>query len=91
MKRLAGLELQLTQKGNAQLPITQDRSQDRRRQAGSYTIPNNKNYCHTHGYIVADEHTSTTCNAKADGHKDTATRSNTMGGSTCNKHRVKDF
>jgi hypothetical protein len=54
-------------------------------------IPNNKNYCHTHGYIVADQHTSATCNGKADGHKDTATRDNTMGRSTCNKHRVKNF
>jgi hypothetical protein len=56
-----------------------------------YALPNNKNYCHTHGYVVANEHTSATCNAKGDGHKDTATRADTMGGSTRNKHRIKDF
>ena len=79
MKRLAELEVKLKNKKPG------DRDTPR------YTIPNNKNYCHTHGYVVADEHTSATCNGKADGHKDTATRADTMGGSTRNKHRIKDF
>ena len=35
-------------------------------------------YCHTHG---ACNHSSTECNRKAAGHKDTATRANRMGGS----------
>jgi hypothetical protein len=42
-------------------------------------------------YIVANLHTSSTCNAKANGHQDAATSANTMDGSTRNKHMVKDF
>jgi hypothetical protein len=42
-------------------------------------------YCWTHGYRVRKRHDSTTCNNKAEGHKDAATRSNTMNGSTANK------
>lgn len=38
-------------------------------------------YCHTHGYRVTKKHTSATCFVKASGHKDAATRNNTMGGS----------
>jgi hypothetical protein len=39
-------------------------------------------YCWTHGYRVTHEHSSANCRAKAEGHKDTATRNNIMGGST---------
>jgi hypothetical protein len=42
-------------------------------------------YCWTHGYRVAAGHNSITCKGKADGHKDAATRANTMGGSMENK------
>ena len=42
-------------------------------------------YCWTHGYKVGLKHTSATCQAKADGHKDGATRANTMHGSTKDK------
>lgn len=42
-------------------------------------------YCWTHGYRVAKGHDSATCRNKADGHKDAATRANTMNGSTANK------
>lgn len=42
-------------------------------------------YCWTHGYKVGIKHSSATCMAKADGHKDGATRANTMNGSTANK------
>jgi hypothetical protein len=42
-------------------------------------------YCWTHGYRVAKGHNSNTCNTKAEGHKDAATRANTMNGSTANK------
>jgi hypothetical protein len=45
-------------------------------------LPQNKNYCHTHGYIIADTHTSATCNSKAEGHKNTAFRAKIMGCST---------
>jgi len=50
--------------------------------------PNNKNYCHTHGYCVADDHTSATCKAPGPNHKKEATRANTMGGSTKGYDRV---
>jgi hypothetical protein len=66
MKCLANLEIKLNEK-------TGDRDTNTPR----YTTPNNKNYCHTHGFIVADKHTSATCNAKAEGHKDAATRTDT--------------
>jgi hypothetical protein len=43
-------------------------------------------YCWTHGYNVhPDGHKSSDCRSKADGHKDCATRANTMGGSTYGK------
>ena len=42
-------------------------------------------YCWTHGYRVKKGHDSTTCKEKAEGHKDAATRANTMGGSVANK------
>ena len=42
-------------------------------------------YCWTHGYKVGTTHTSATCTYKAEGHKDNATRSNTMNGSTANR------
>ena len=45
----------------------------------------NGNYCWTHGYRVGNKHTSATCQNKAPGHKDQATRNNTMGGSLANK------
>jgi hypothetical protein len=41
---------------------------------------NNDNYCWSHGYQVATAHISATCNMKKSGHKDTATKSNPMGG-----------
>ena len=42
-------------------------------------------YCWTHGYRVRKGHDSASCKDKAEGHKDAATRSNTMNGSTANK------
>ncbi len=42
-------------------------------------------YCWLHGYKVGKTHSSTTCNAKADGHQAGATRANIMGGSMLNK------
>jgi hypothetical protein len=41
---------------------------------------NNDSYCLSHGYQVAKSHTSATCNMKKSGHKDTANKSNPMGG-----------
>ena len=45
----------------------------------------NGNYCWTHGYHVGNKHNSETCQNKAPGHQDRATRDNTMGGSQANK------
>ena len=45
----------------------------------------NGNYCWTHGYRIGNNHTSATCQNKAPGHQDQATRTNTMGGSQANK------
>lgn len=42
-------------------------------------------YCWTHGFKVGLRHNSATCTNKADGHKDAATRTNTMNGSSINK------
>ena len=42
-------------------------------------------YCWTHGYKVGLRHSSATCTNKAAGHKDAATRANTMNGSATNK------
>jgi predicted RNase H-like nuclease (RuvC/YqgF family) len=41
---------------------------------------NNNSYCWSHGYQVATSHTSATCNMKKSGHRDAATKNNTMGG-----------
>jgi hypothetical protein len=43
-------------------------------------------YCWTHGFRVVTGHSSATCNSKAEGHKDAATRANIMGGSTKNQN-----
>ena len=49
------------------------------------TRRDNGNYCWTHGHRVGNQHTSATCQNKAHGHQDNATRANTMGGSEANK------
>jgi hypothetical protein len=41
---------------------------------------NNDSYCWSHGYQVAKLHTSATCNMKKSGHKNAATKTDTMGG-----------
>jgi len=45
--------------------------------------PNNSgtSYCWTHGHTTNSSHTSASCQKQADGHKVTATKINTMGGS----------
>ena len=42
-------------------------------------------YCHTHGWRVHASHTSAKCKKKKRGHKDAATRTDTMGGSNKNQ------
>ena len=43
------------------------------------------NYCWTHGHRISQHHTSAMCGNKAEGHKDAAMASNTMGGSEADK------
>jgi hypothetical protein len=43
---------------------------------------NNDNYFWSHGYQVGLNHTSANCTKKAPGHKDTAIKTNIMGGDT---------
>jgi hypothetical protein len=47
--------------------------------------PSPNNYCWTHGYKVANTHTSLSCNFPKRGHKREANRANNMGGSQANK------
>jgi hypothetical protein len=47
--------------------------------------PSPNNYCCTHGYKVANTHTSLSCNFPNHGHKREATRADNMGGSQANK------
>jgi hypothetical protein len=47
--------------------------------------PSPNNYCWTHGYKVANTHTSLSCNFLKPGHKREATRADNMGGSQANK------
>jgi hypothetical protein len=55
------------------------------RTARPLRITANNNYCWTHGYQIADTHTSATCTKPRDGHQREATGSNPMGGSTFGK------
>jgi hypothetical protein len=41
---------------------------------------NNDSYCWSHGYQVAKSHTSATCNVRKNGHQETTTKIDTMGG-----------
>jgi hypothetical protein len=47
--------------------------------------PSPNNYCWTHGYKVANTHTTLSCNLPKQGHKKEATRTDNMGGSQANK------
>jgi hypothetical protein len=52
---------------------------EKRGQRTFNSSPNN--YCWTHGYKVANTHTSLSCNFPKQGHKREATRTDNMGGS----------
>jgi hypothetical protein len=55
---------------------------------GTPRVPNKPfpgNYCWTHGHRISQLHTSATCGNKAEGHKDVATASDTIGGSEADK------
>jgi hypothetical protein len=48
-------------------------------------ITPNNNYCWSHGYQIAENHTSATCTKPREGHQREATLANPMGGSTFGK------
>lgn len=48
----------------------------------------NGNYCWSHGHQVGSNHTSESCTNPSAGHKKSATRTDTMGGSDRNKNRI---
>jgi hypothetical protein len=53
---------------------------------GQYSFnPPPNNYCWTHGYKVANTHTSLSCNFPKQGHKREATKADNMGGRQANK------
>ena len=51
---------------------------------GNSSMYDPNGYCWSHGYKVTKTHTSKTCRSRKEGHKEGATRANTMGGSTDN-------
>jgi hypothetical protein len=65
------------------------RTKTNTRSTNGSNLPRNTNYCWTHGWIVNDTHTSSSCTNKAEGHQDAATRCKPMGGSTRGKHLVQ--
>jgi hypothetical protein len=58
---------------------------ERTERRGQRTFNPSPNYCWTHGYKVANTHTSLSCNFPKQGHKREATRADNMGGSQANK------
>jgi hypothetical protein len=60
----------------------QSRSKDPNKKPGYLAVGG---YCWLHGYRVCKGHDSATCHEKKEGHKDEATRANTMNGSDANK------
>jgi hypothetical protein len=55
------------------------------RMARKLFAPSLSNYCWTHGYKIARNHTSKNCMFPKTGHKKEATKSDNMGGSQNNK------
>ena len=56
---------------------------DKKAPSGIKFEPNG--YCWTHGYKLREGHSSSTCQKRAEGHVETASRRDTKGGSTKNK------
>ena len=46
---------------------------------------NNTSYCWTHGFRVAEDHSSKSCKNQREGHQTGATKDDIMGGSTAGK------
>ena len=81
MNDMKEMKLQMEKTTQASKAPGKERREPKRRK-------DHNNYCWTHGYLVAKEHTSEKCNNPAEGHKTAANRQNTMGGSTQGKAAV---
>jgi hypothetical protein len=75
MARVQATAADATQAQMATL-IAAMKSQNRNRKTNNGT-----SYCWTHGHTTNSSHISASCEKQADGHKVTATKTNTMGGS----------
>ena len=82
----AALELVKTManKAGVEVPTTPTRGKRLSRAEFEATLDPN-GYCYEHGFCVTKGHTSKSCFGKKEGHKDDATRSNNMGGSSKGK------
>ena len=85
-EKFATMVANKAQNSNDTTPIR--RGGGTKQQAQQSNNPGNKNpkgYCWTHGYNVAHGHTSATCRHQATGHKTTADRNDTQGGTQAGK------
>ena len=61
-------------------PATADAVSKIYQNTGDRSMWDPNGYCWTHGFKVKKGHSSKTCKSRGEGHKEDATRSNTMGG-----------
>jgi hypothetical protein len=82
----ARLAKQLEENSNEMRELKALLKKERTERRGQHSFnPSPKNYCRTHGYTVANSHTSLSCNFPKQGHKREATRADNMDGSQANK------
>lgn len=67
-------------------PATADAVSKIYQNTGDRSMWDPNGYCWTHGFKVKKGHSSKTCKSRGEGHKEDATRSNTMDGSQANKN-----
>lgn len=79
---LTKLDNLVTEVNNIKAQLDNNKPKRNRR---NNTPKDNGSYCWTHGFLVHKDHNSHTCKNKAAGHKDEATRTNTMGGNQTGK------
>jgi hypothetical protein len=80
------LAKQLEYRSNDMKDIKALLKKERAYRKGKRTLnPSPDNYCWTHGYKVANSHTSLSCNYPKHGHKREATKADNMGGSQANR------
>jgi hypothetical protein len=82
----ARLVKQLEDNSNEFLELKALIKKERSEKCGQLSFnPSPNNYCCTHGYKVANTHTSLSCNFPKQGHKREATQADNIGGSQANK------